>query len=73
MKPPEGPRDGAQNEQEKGVEQLHSRLREITESIINNPVLDAVQNGELTQEEWREFAQQRYWRRFILKNYWKLA
>ena len=60
MKHPESTRDGAQNEQEKGVEQLHSRLKEITERIINNPVLDAVENGELTPDEWREFAQQRY-------------
>lgn len=60
MKHTEGPRDGAQNEQEKRIEQLHSHLREITERIINNPVLDAVENGELTQDEWREFAKQRY-------------
>src|SRR3989338_1001772 len=60
MTKPEGPRDGAQTEQEKGVEQIHSRLKEITERIINNPVLDAIEKGELTQDEWREFAKQRY-------------
>ncbi len=61
MTKPEGPRDGAHAEQtEAGVEQIHSRLKEITERIINNPVLDAIEKGEPTQDEWREFAKQRY-------------
>ncbi len=52
--------DGAQMERENGVDQIHSRLREITERMIDNPVLDAVESGILTQDEWREFAKQRY-------------
>lgn len=60
MKSPEQNRDDAQIEQQEGVEQLHSRLREITERMIDNPVLDAVERGELTPDQWREFAKQRY-------------
>jgi len=61
MTNPDGPRNGARVEQaEAGLEQIHSRLREDTEAIINNPVLEAVENGNLTQDEWREFAKQRY-------------
>lgn len=62
MKTPDQNRDGAHIEQgEAGVEQLlRSRLKETTERMIANPVLDAIENGELTQNEWREFAKQRY-------------
>ncbi len=61
MTNPDGPRDGAHIEQaEAGLEQIHSRLREITERMIDNPVLEAVESGNLTQDEWREFAKQRY-------------
>jgi pyrroloquinoline quinone (PQQ) biosynthesis protein C len=61
MTNPDGPRDGAHVEQaEAGLEQIHSRLRETTESMINNPVLEAVESGNLSQDEWREFAKQRY-------------
>jgi len=60
MKSPELNRNGAQIEQKEGVEQLHSHLREITERMIDNPILNAVGRGELTPEQWREFAKQRY-------------
>ncbi len=52
--------NGALIETEVGVEQIHSRLHEVTEQMIDNPVLDAIEAGTLTQDEWREFAKQRY-------------
>lgn len=61
MRNPERPPFDPQPEQrEKGIDQLQTRLREISEKIVDNPVLDAIEQGELSQDQWREFAQQRY-------------
>lgn len=52
--------NGVPIETEVDVEQIHARLCEITEQMIANPVLDAIEAGALTQNEWLEFAKQRY-------------
>lgn len=43
-----------------GIEQIRLHLQKTTDAIVHNSVLDAVEEGKFTQDEWREFAKQRY-------------
>lgn len=41
------------------LEQVRAKLAEHTEAMVRNPVLDAVESGKLSEQQWRDFAIQR--------------
>ena len=47
-------------EREHNLEILRGEIRNITAEIVDHPVLDAIEEGDMTQNQWREFAEQRY-------------
>ena len=47
-------------EESPGIEEIRRHLAELTKDIVDNPLLNKIEKGTLTKEQWQEFAKQRY-------------